>query len=190
MPGFYIPTAAQIDSTHFPLAEAGNKFFNFGKSDMKFLYNYFWEVPMIFNTMAAKVDSLIYLKDVTLPSITFEKETYTAASLQYKYASGVVYDDISMTFYDTKDLLSSIIEWRSNIWTQASGLKTASEYKKNCNIFVYTPDGELCQNFKIYGSWPSSIKYGSLTYTTSDLKYVDLSITYDWMEEATDNNVA
>lgn len=190
MPGFYIPTAAQIDSTHTPLAEGGNQFLRYTSSSTKFLYNYFWEVPVIFDKSTANIDSLICLKDVTLPSITFEKETYTAASLQYKYASGVVYDDISMTFYDTKDLLSYIIEWRSNIWTQASGLKTASEYKKNSNIYVYTPDGDLCQNFKIYGSWPSSIKYGSLTYTTSDLKYVDLSITYDWMEEATDNNVA
>ena len=152
-------------------------------STATFVPNFTWEVSTLFEDNAAKSTAIVYAKDVSLPSITFEKEEYTGASLKYKFASGAVYDDIRVTFYDTTGILPYLIKWRKSVWEE-SGLKTASNYKKESVIKVYSQTGELQQTFKLIGSWPSVIKHGDLTYTSSDLKYVDLTITYDWAEES------
>ena len=44
------------------------------------------------------------------------------------------------------------------------------------------------QEYRLINSWPSVIKYGELTYTTSDIKKVEVTLTYDWAEEITQNS--
>jgi len=168
----------------------GTKFNGFGDNEAlslaTFIPTFTWEVATLFEENAAKGTALVYAKDVSLPSITFEKEEYTGASLKYKFASGAVYDDIRLTFYDTDYLLPYLIRWRKSVWEE-TGLKTASNYKKESVIKVYDQTGQIQQTFKLIGSWLSVIKHGDLTYTSSDLKFVDLTITYDWAEEIDPN---
>jgi hypothetical protein len=149
-----------------------------------FVPSFTWEVSSLFEDIAAKSTAIVYAKDVSLPSVTFEKEEYTGSSLKYKFASGVIYDDIRVTFYDTTGILPYLIKWRKSVWEEGGGLKTASEYKKESVIKVYDQTGELQQTFTLTGSWPSVIKHGDLTYTSSDFKFVDVTITYDWAEES------
>ena len=166
---------------------AGTNFQGIGDNEAQslatFVPSFTWEVSTLFEENAAKSTAIVYAKDASLPSITFEKEEYTGASLKYKFASGAVYDDIRLTFYDTNGILPYLIKWRKSVWEE-SGLKTASNYKKESVIKVYDPTGELQQTFKLIGSWPSVIKHGDLTYTSSDFKFVDVTITYDWAEES------
>ena len=148
-----------------------------------FIYNYVWEIEKLFGHVIKDTSPLVYLRDCTLPTVTIEKETYTASSLQYKFASAIVYDDIKCTFYDTYNLLPILKIWREHIWTEDGGLQTANNYKYDTSIVVFGPDGVPYQRYTLYGSWPSMIKYGDLTYTSSDAKFVDLTITYDWIKE-------
>jgi len=178
MPGFLISTAATDNTKHQP---SGNVY---GQSTSKFIYNYFWQAPTILGKPAQKGEPLVYLKDITLPNVSFDKETYTGASMTYKFASNVVYDDLSFVFYDTKGLLDILLEWRKSIWDQTTGVRTAAEYKKDTEIQVFTPQGVLVEKYVFTGSWPSSIKYGSLTYTSSDIKFVDVTLTFDYLDES------
>lgn len=152
------------------------------KSSTQFIYNYTWEVHKLFDTSAANTP-IVYVKDVSLPSVTLGKEDVKGASLNYKFASEATYDDVRLTFYDTVGFLELLRKWRKSIWDQSTGLRTAYEYKKQSDIKVYTPDGELTEIYVLNGSWPSTIKYGDLTYTSSDVKFVDLTVSYDWAEE-------
>jgi len=165
---------------------AGTNFYGYGENEASslatFIPTFTWEVATLFEENAARGTALVYAKDVSLPSITFEKEEYTGASLKYKFASGAVYDDIRLTFYDTEGILPYLIKWRKSVWEE-TGLKTASNYKKESVITVYNQTGDPQQTFKLIGSWLSVIKHGDLTYTSSDFKFVDLTITYDWAEE-------
>ncbi len=178
MPGFFIDNAANDNSRHQVFGDV------YGKSSSKFIYNYFWEAPKILGKTAQRGESLVYLKDITLPSVSFDKETYTGASMTYKFASNVVYDDLSFVFYDTKGLLDILLEWRKSIWDQTTGVRTAAEYKKDTEIQVFTPQMALVEKYVFTGSWPSSIKYGSLTYTSSDIKFVDVTLTFDYLDES------
>jgi hypothetical protein len=73
-------------------------------------------------------------------------------------------------------------QWRSNVWTPERGLQSADKYKANSKITVYGYDWEYVYAWKLIGSWPQSIKEGDLTYTSSDVKVVDVVISYDWAE--------
>lgn len=156
-------------------------------TNVKFVYNYTWQVNALFEEVPTSSSPLIYLKDASLPSVTIQKEQVTGASLEYKFASSAVYDDVRVTFYDTKGLLEKIRAWRARIWSENNGLRPSNEYKKVSKIACYYPQGDFAEGYTLVGSWPSTIKFGDLTYTSSDVKFIDLTITYDWAEEFIDS---
>ena len=148
----------------------------------EYLYSYTWEILEV----VGKFDNLVVtsVRDVTLPTFSVSVENHQGASLEYKYAKSVSYEDIKISFYDTDGLLPTFKEWRESVWTSADGLKTADEYKKNTRINSFDSTWNLQQSFYLHGSWPSLIRYGDLTYTKSDVKIVEITITYDWAEES------
>lgn len=146
-------------------------------------YTYTWQVLELLGDFEYLMITTI--KDVTLPTFTVNVENQQGASLEYKFAKSVTYDDVKVSFYDTVGLLNKLREWRQTVWTPQEGLKVANDYKKRSRINVFTPEWvqEKQQNFTLYGSWPSVIRHGELTYTNSDVKIVEVTITYDWAEE-------
>jgi hypothetical protein len=178
MPGFQIGTAVNQNDRHRPL---GLK----ALSETVYLYQYFWEVNEIFGE--TKEQARVGIRDVNLPDISFEIETAKGANIDYKFASRVKFSDLSFTFYDTLDLCSYLVDWRNLIWNYTDGIKLATNYKKTTKISVHHPfetnedSNIVVQEYLFEGSWPSSIKYGKLTYTASDCKFVDVTITYDGM---------
>lgn len=146
-------------------------------------YSYTWQVLELVGDYEYMMITTI--KDITLPTFTVTIESQQGASLEYKFAKSVSYDDVKVTFYDTVGLLSKIRDWRKTVWTPQEGLKVANDYKKRSRINVFTPEwsSNKQQNFILYGSWPSVIRHGQLTYTQSDVKLVEVTIAYDWAEE-------
>jgi len=149
----------------------------------EYYYSYTWQiVELVGNFEYLMITSV---KDVTLPTFTVATENVQGASLDYKYAKSVSYDDVKVTFYDTEGLLPILKAWKESVWTPDQGLKVANEYKKTSKINAFTPqwDKDTTQSFTLIGSWPSLIRHGELTYTNSDVKVVQVTITYDWAEE-------
>jgi hypothetical protein len=155
-------------------------------STREYFYSYTWQVLELLGDFEYLMITTI--KDATLPTFTVNQENQQGASLDYKFAKSVTYDDVKISFYDTVGLLDKLKTWRRSVWTSQDGIKTASEYKKRSRINVYTPEWKINkqQSFVLYGSWPSVIRHGQLTYTNSDVKIVEVTITYDWAEEQTD----
>jgi hypothetical protein len=156
--------------------------------DNLFFYKHVWSVPQI---MGDNVDSLnnssysIILKDATAPTVTINKESYQSASLEYKFAKSVTWDDIKLVFYDTIGLTAQLLRWRSLVWDPENGLK--SDYKKDTILKMSTASDDqdfLNKTWTLYGSWPSIIRYGDLTYTSSDVVSVELTLTYDYAVES------
>jgi len=152
------------------------------QSTREYLYSYTWEVLEV----VGNFDNLVVtsVKDITLPTFSVGVENYQGASLEYKFAKSVSYEDIKITFYDSQGLLPTFKEWRESVWTSGDGLKPADEYKKNSRINCFDSTWQLDQTYQLIGSWPSTIRYGDLTYTKSDVKIVEITITYDWAEES------
>lgn len=153
----------------------------------EYYYNYFWEIENLFETKNfTKYEELISLKEMTLPSFSVNKDTYIGASLEYKFAKSVTWEDVKVTWYDSKRLLSHVKEWRKAVWTAEGGLQMPGEYKKESILHTFLPTGKSENTWTLYNSWPSQIRYGDLTYTSSDVKLVEVTITYDWAEEGVD----
>ena len=151
----------------------------------EFYYTYTWEVPLILGS-TTKRNELIILRECTTPTFTVNKESYTGASLEYKFAKSVAWEDVKLTWYDTKGLIDRIRDWRRTVWTASEGLKTAKEYKKNSQISCFLPDSTGVFGWILRNSWPSSIRNGELTYTNSDIKVVEVTLSYDWADECSD----
>lgn len=150
----------------------------------EYYYNYFWEVEALFDdAQGFKKSALINLKDATLPTFTINKETYTASSLDYKFAKSVNWDDIKIAWYDTIGLLEKMKEWRQSVWTPECGIKMPNEYKKVSTLSSYLPTGDETNRWTLHNSWPSQIRYGDLTYANSEVKIIEITVTYDWAEE-------
>lgn len=157
-------------------------------------YSYTWELTSIFVALGdqagnsaryfpSSFNPLIYLKEASLPTMSVSKEVYQGASVEYKYGKSVNWEDIRLVWYDTEGLVDIVKEWRRRIWTEEDGLKASSSYKSDTVLTTYLPTGLAAVKWKLIGSWPSIIRYGELTYASSDAKYIDVTVTYDYADE-------
>jgi hypothetical protein len=168
-------------------------------SNIKPIYNYTWEIDSLFED--PQMTSALLAKDATLPTFTISKDTVDGSSLVYKYAGMVTWEDVRITFYDvvlagdspgasTGTKASKILkDWRERVWAHTTGLKAPTEYKKDSKIITYTSDWVKSTTWTLRGSWPSIVKEGDLTYTSTDIKVIEVTISYDWAEsDAPDSN--
>lgn len=149
------------------------------------IYTYTWDVESFLgeNFNSGKFQTEVYLKDVNLPDITFEEEKVKGSSLSYKFAKEPSWSDVKITFYDTDGLLDVLHQMRSKIWNQKEGIRPAVEYKRDTRIIQYLAD-DITPAFTwvMYGSWLKGISSSQLTYTSSDMHNVIITISYDWAE--------
>jgi len=175
MPGFVVPGPNG--------AIGGNPTAVPGRTE--FFYSYTWEVFDLFEEVSFRDSSIVLLKDATLPTFTAVTDSYVGSSLEYKWAKGVVWEDVKFVWYDSVGLIDHMQRWRSTVWTPEDGLQMANDYKKISLLNVHLPtwDDDKAVNWKLNNSWPKMIKHGELTYTQSNVKLVEVTVAYDWAEE-------
>lgn len=162
-------------------------------TDSKFkpFYTYTWAIESVLGSYANNGHdmALVLCRDITMPTFSVKSERVLGSSLNYKYASEVEWEDIQITWYDTIGLAPIIRRWRSQIWTPNLGLGVAGDYKYNTTVRSYTYDWNIDTSkvWTLYGSWPSSIKEGDLTYTDSDIKVISVTLSYDYAEDSIAN---
>lgn len=125
-------------------------------------------------------DELVFAKTLQLPNFAVEEEMITSAAIKYKFAKTVNWEDVTVQFYDSLGLFSELEKWRSLVWTPTDGIKPASEYKKQSMFGLTQGDGSITHSFVLHGSWPKTITHSALSYESSDFKYIDLVLSYDF----------
>jgi hypothetical protein len=153
---------------------------------LKPVYQYTWKILNLFEDIRSLFPTVILAKEITLPTFTVAKETVDGSSLIYKYAGMITWEDIRITFYDmvvgdtkSSDIINS---WRKNVWSSDTGLKNPNDYKRDSRIEVYSFDLEYTTTWVLHGSWPQVVKEGDLTYTATEIKVIDVVVSYDWAE--------
>ena len=159
----------------------------YADTNAKLYTTYTWDLQQVLAEVVSNNNTLIMLKDASTPTFTVAKESYIGVNLEYKYAKNITWDDIKLTWYDT-GMISYIRRWRESVWSQKSGLMPAKNYKKNTILRCFLPGSDTNRTegyfgWKLVGSWPSSISSGDLSYTNSEAKIVEVTLTYDWAEE-------
>ena len=178
MPGFIIGDTKDSKNPNFKLNTVTDEYYT----------NFFWDISQILNDSvvnnAGYKKSLLALKECKLPTFTIEEEKVLGSSVEYKFAKKVNWDDISITWYDNFGLLSVMKSWMSSVFTLKYGMALASNYKKQSTIIVHTPSDSSRQFYTLNQSWPKSIKFGDLSYTSSDIKIIEATLSYDYAEYA------
>jgi len=177
-----------------------------GPSDV--VYSYTWEITSLpFNRVFTQGNSLlnnirekitgqssvqIYAKDVTLPTYNFIDEKYKSASLSYKYAKEINWNDVKITFYDTRGIINLLNLMTRQTWDRNTGIRPAVEYKFDSVITVFRGDDanvrdrsiirEIEETYKLRGSWIKQLDQAPLTYESSDAHTVSVILSYDWAE--------
>lgn len=127
------------------------------------------------------------LKDCSLPTFSVTKGQILGGSIEYKYAKSVVFDDVNVSYYDTNRHLSYWKARVESIWKDGE-LKPVNDYKQDKNVIVqYLPTefkdvSDPERRYNLYNVWPSTVKYGDLSYTDSEVNLMQITLTYDWMD--------
>jgi hypothetical protein len=125
-------------------------------------------------------DMLLFAKTLQLPGFTVEEEVITSAAIKYKFAKTVNWEDVAISFYDTVGLFPALIEWQNKVYTEDAGIQPAASYKLQSTLSQTDSTGEPINQFILHGSWPKALTHSPLSYESSDIKMVDLILSYDF----------
>jgi hypothetical protein len=117
-----------------------------------------------------------------LPAESNEIIELNFGNSKVKVAGIATFEDGTLVVKDIiqQDTEKVIRDWRKQVYnpeTDAVGL--AVNYKKQARVIQWAPDGSLERTWKIIGAWPSTVNYGTLDYTASDKKTIEITLTYD-----------
>lgn len=168
-------------------------------ANLKPFYTYTWDIPNLFLDDMPEPGSpkayeppqdqrgvTIFAKECTLPTFSTGREEVDGASIVYKFASMVNWEDVRISFYDIpfrgEIMADRLRKWRNRVWTPEHGLGFADIYKRQSKIRVFNMDTTLTYAWLLYGSWPQSIRDGDMSYTQSEVKVIEVVVVYDWAE--------
>lgn len=95
---------------------------------------------------------------------------------------------ISCIDYIGLDTLKALREWQSksyNVATEKVGL--VQDYKRTCQLYEYTPDGQTVRMFELYGCWISSLTEDEFNSESNGQHTIQCTITYDKANEVDPN---
>lgn len=82
--------------------------------------------------------------------------------------------------YLQKDVENLLDQWRATVWDKSNdAIGFAANYKKQCRVVQYAPDGTYERTWKIYGVWPSQVTYGDMSNNDGGVKEVQITLQYD-----------
>ena len=130
-----------------------------------------------------ETDQLIFAKDLQLPDLRFDKLEVLGGALWYKFAKSAKWEDITVVFYDTGDMLEQLNKWRDLVFTNDDGIKIhapSGGYKDICEFILTDGDDVPINAITLHNAWPLVISQGKLTYTSSNIKLISVTLSYDF----------
>lgn len=129
-------------------------------------------------------------ESVLFPNVDIQQQEINASLLTYKFAKNVRWDDVTITLYDTQSLYQSLeLQWLNKVFTNIAGIRShaapmQSGYKQDTILELLDGDGRVLpgQTFTLKGSWPRRISHGNISFSSSAIKLLTLTIAYDFAE--------
>nr|DAQ48037.1 MAG TPA: Baseplate wedge protein [Bacteriophage sp.] len=99
-----------------------------------------------------------------------------------KVAGKSTTDDISVAVKDfiEPDVENILWQWRMKVYNPETGkVGWAVNYKKDCMIVQYGPNGEVLRKWKCEGCWPTTLDLGDMDYSSGDKKQITMTLSVD-----------
>jgi len=136
----------------------------------------------LIQTVGVTLDQNIYAKSLTPPSYTVAIESVDGASIEYKFAGKVSWEDVTITFYDVHGLMSELYKMHDSVWLPSAGLQVASKYMGETIFELSDGAGGSSGEWTLKNSWVKSISHSDLDYSDNNLKTVSIVVAYTWAE--------
>lgn len=129
---------------------------------------------------------LVIARDLNLPDLAIEQQEVLGGLIWYKFAKAVKWQDAQVAFYDDGGIGQGIEQWKDKIYTNDEGIKThtpGSGYKMDCEFELLDGHGEVDTKIILKNAWPKVVSEGRLTYTSSEIKLLTVTLAFDWAEK-------
>ena len=125
-----------------------------------------------------------------IPHFSQDPLTVKRGNSEIKFAGVPKFGNGQITCIDYigMDTLMALRAWQSksyNVQTEKVGL--VQDYKKNCQLYEYTPDGQTVRRFNLYGCWISSLDEEDLDHESNQIHRINVRIEYDKAIESSPN---
>lgn len=141
-----------------------------------------WRIEQLGGLISGDSKMLLYAKTLQLPGYTIDEEIVPGGATKYKFAKMTNWEDVALSFYDIHGILGALFVWQFKVFDSAGGIGLANDYKQT-SIFRLTDGlGNNADGYILIGSWPKSISHSPLSYESSDLKVINMTLSYDFAE--------
>lgn len=122
------------------------------------------------------------IKTASKPTIQTEEVAINWMNSQRKVAGKTTFGTISVTMMEAiaPSAAQQVEEWRRLVHEQVSGRGGYADfYKRDIQIKVTDPVGNIIQQWELKGAFPTEVNYGELNYEGSDLGEITVQIAFD-----------
>jgi hypothetical protein len=141
-----------------------------------------WAILDLLGLFSTTDNTTVYAKECTLPEFGLEEEQMDGASVKYKIATGATFNDVTVVFYDVYKLFNKLKEAHRAAWTPETGLSPANNYMGQVRYGQRDGRGAFTDIYTLRNAWIKRIAHSNLTYESSDIKVITLTIAYTWAD--------
>jgi len=126
---------------------------------------------------------LLYLMSASRPSFKFEEPEMHHDQEVTRFAGKQDWEPITLKWYDieqTPDVSAGLYAWLETVTNIASAnVNTPANYKRTAQLAMTDGTGQETETWQICNTWPSSVNWGELDYTATDLATIEATMRYD-----------
>lgn len=122
------------------------------------------------------------LESFDAPTESSQEITLDYANEQRFVAGKTQYHTSELKLKDFVDMgvANAVIKWRRQVYNPESGsVGLPRDYKKSADLTLSAPNGSAIRIWKLFGVWPQSVHYGTLSMTSNDKVLISVTLRYD-----------
>ena len=123
------------------------------------------------------------IKAANRPTITFEEVALSHMNVKRYIKGRGEWQTLDITLYDpiVPSAAQAVMEWVRLSHESVTGRDGYSDfYKKDCNIQLLGPVGDIVEDWTLKGTWITSANFGALSFDASDPTDITVTLRYDY----------
>lgn len=155
------------------------------KKDGKFdwLRNHRFAITEFFNMDVSKNMEFLAVKDISLPDKEIRSFDILTPGTTYKFAKSVSYSDLRINFYGSDKFLTDINKLHDGAHNLEDGIGDFDTYIGQVKFRIFTiADRSGYIEYNYFNAWVSNVTHGQVTYGSSDIKDIGVTIKFSFFE--------